>query len=561
MVALRSQGNWRWEGPLGTPLGLVRWKRASGTASINLNSRKSDGTYETIVLGDGQGSSSNKVVTAGEMSTALSAKADKSDTYTKAEVDTALSAKADTATTLAGYGITDAYTKTEADTLLGAKAPTTALTDGSVTKVGTANVGSDTMPIKLVAGVPTAVGHDLMTLDTAQVVTGSKQLLGAYTFKKFVQTFGGATAGYRKLWTFSGRGVFNMGVHSTVGQYRAVSSSRYLVELYRATFDSTDNKQTRIYSTADTSSEMMVVGANINPAEGEGGFAVYGYMVASATAEFLIDTAYNEDGTFKTNFAESNDSTVYSLATIGAIVPVADPMNLSNALDGYLPMVRTTGNQTIGGIKTTTQFWQTASSYAKGEDTRHASNILRAVDKNNSEVTRLLAYFNTDGSTEVGLTYQNSSDQTLVESLINLAHRVGNETIAGAKTFTGQMLATGQRAYSAGNTTDVATIGTLDAYTPMVRTTGNQSISGVKIFSDGQRFTFPVRIKSTIDDVTETAPASDRQTGIEFEDKNGKALAKIALNHLTDGTKEVAVYIYDKNEVQHKTILATYTDS
>src|SRR5574341_378197 len=29
MVALRSQGNWRWEGPLGTPLGLVSWKRAS----------------------------------------------------------------------------------------------------------------------------------------------------------------------------------------------------------------------------------------------------------------------------------------------------------------------------------------------------------------------------------------------------------------------------------------------------------------------------------------------------------------------------------------------------
>ena len=28
-VALRSQGNWRWEGPLGTPLGLVHWKRAS----------------------------------------------------------------------------------------------------------------------------------------------------------------------------------------------------------------------------------------------------------------------------------------------------------------------------------------------------------------------------------------------------------------------------------------------------------------------------------------------------------------------------------------------------
>jgi len=29
MVALRSQGNWRWEGPLGTLLGLVHCKRAS----------------------------------------------------------------------------------------------------------------------------------------------------------------------------------------------------------------------------------------------------------------------------------------------------------------------------------------------------------------------------------------------------------------------------------------------------------------------------------------------------------------------------------------------------
>ena len=41
MVALRSQGNWRWEGPLGTLLGLVHWKRASspveaGTAGLGI---------------------------------------------------------------------------------------------------------------------------------------------------------------------------------------------------------------------------------------------------------------------------------------------------------------------------------------------------------------------------------------------------------------------------------------------------------------------------------------------------------------------------------------------
>ena len=35
-MALRSQGNWRWEGPLGTPLGLVHWKRASSPVEAGL---------------------------------------------------------------------------------------------------------------------------------------------------------------------------------------------------------------------------------------------------------------------------------------------------------------------------------------------------------------------------------------------------------------------------------------------------------------------------------------------------------------------------------------------
>ena len=34
MVALRSQGTWRWEGPLRTPLGLVHWKRASSPVEV-----------------------------------------------------------------------------------------------------------------------------------------------------------------------------------------------------------------------------------------------------------------------------------------------------------------------------------------------------------------------------------------------------------------------------------------------------------------------------------------------------------------------------------------------
>lgn len=73
--------------------------------------------------------------------------------------------KADKATTLSGYGITDAYTKTEVNTKL---------TDGSVTKIGTKDVGSATLPIYLKAGVPTAVGTSLAVDITGNSATATK---------------------------------------------------------------------------------------------------------------------------------------------------------------------------------------------------------------------------------------------------------------------------------------------------------------------------------------------------------------------------------------------------
>lgn len=57
----------------------------------------------------------------------------------------------------------DAAPKKYVDDGLALKADTTALTDGSVTKIGTSNVGTDTKPIKLVGGVPTAVADALAT--------------------------------------------------------------------------------------------------------------------------------------------------------------------------------------------------------------------------------------------------------------------------------------------------------------------------------------------------------------------------------------------------------------
>lgn len=58
--------------------------------------------------------------------------------------------------------------------LQASKADTTALTDGSVTKIGTADIGSDLRPIKLVGGVPTAVTNDLADVAEVQAALDKK---------------------------------------------------------------------------------------------------------------------------------------------------------------------------------------------------------------------------------------------------------------------------------------------------------------------------------------------------------------------------------------------------
>ena len=55
----------------------------------------------------------------------------------------------------------------------------TSLTDGSVTKIGTATVGGNLKPIYLNAGVPTAVANDLVDVSSAQTITNTKKLKSA----------------------------------------------------------------------------------------------------------------------------------------------------------------------------------------------------------------------------------------------------------------------------------------------------------------------------------------------------------------------------------------------
>lgn len=104
------------------------------------------------------------------------------------------------------------------------------------------------------------------------------------------------------------------------------------------------------------------------------------------------------------------------------------------------------------------------------------------------------------------------------------------------------------RAYNASNTSDVATIGTLDAYTPMVRTSGNQTIAGNKTFSntmriDGAREVIlnatnaaqGLVLENTIDE-RDTIPVSNiTYPTLRFNDKNDALTGQLELVHKSTG--------------------------
>ena len=70
--------------------------------------------------------------------------------------------------------VADPAADTDSDYAVNVRTLNRRLTDGSVSKIGTSNVGNDTKPIKLVGGVPTVVTNDLVDLPSAQAITGAK---------------------------------------------------------------------------------------------------------------------------------------------------------------------------------------------------------------------------------------------------------------------------------------------------------------------------------------------------------------------------------------------------
>lgn len=317
--------------------------------------------------------------------------------------------------------------KAQTDTLLATKADTTALTDGSVTKVGTADLGTDTKPIKLVAGVPTAVGHDLVTIDTEQTITAVKTHTALIKFQ---------SAYWRGINAVSPDGSKDNSVLATYQQNDGT---------YRAFF-------------------------------GQSGAQIQAIDATEVRCTHTLN-------------ASSNSACI---ATLGYI-------------DGYGPMVRTTGNQDIAGAKTFKYTIYNTENNAEGMELRRED--WSVVNTPSVDITKALLFRGKIGNSwdsnaigEIRTTRTNGGNSNIAittknywNSAIHTASlRIFANNVSGTEThyMTGPY-----RAYNANNPGDVATIGTLDGYSPMVRTSGNQVISGLKRFEN--LFYVHARVQST----------------------------------------------------------------
>ena len=108
--------------------------------------------------------------------------------------------------------------------------------------------------------------------------------------------------------------------------------------------------------------------------------------------------------------------------------------------------------------------------------------------------------------------------------------------------FDGVLKATNQPEYTADADTDlVATVGTLDGYTPMLRNTGNQDVTGVKTILS-QYGTSNLVFKGLVADVT-LGTFQANIPRIAFVDKNNELIASLLTSIQSNGTGQLQVYI------------------
>ena len=416
----------------------------------------------------------------------------------KRYVDNALIDKLDDSQLVTSWGSPVSDSKIASEKLtkdtLDTKADTTALTDGSVTKVGTGNVGTDTKPIKLVAGVPTAVTNTLIDDTSTQIINATK--------------------------------IFSHTAATTVDGNNPKGAVEKLTNI---TVNSTTANRYFYLAGARDSADKLLAGINMRyNANGDVHFALATTDSAGELTAQEIARFYRSTGTW------------------GSVL-------VSDALDAYAPMVRTANAQTIAGIKTFTDNIALAkntplinisiNNYTRG--TAPGSSIfngVRFIDSANAHVGGFRLVNDSDGNRVMMEIYNNGGSNTSLA----VFNKDGGTAYVTAPS----------RAYNASNTSDVVTLSLLDAYTPMVRVTNNQTIGGIKTFTSnpiilGDWPNLQIKTSAVLD-----GSAHEDRGNIVWRDNNNNIVAQLRFNMGANNTTQIQLVVKNSDNTDKYVTLA-----
>lgn len=259
------------------------------------------------------------------------------------------------------------------------------LTDGSVTQIGTSNVGTDTKPIKLVGGVPTVVTNELVDTVTAQTITGTKKYTNQYIRTSTVKPQN------------------NSSLLSTV-----YTPAIYVNQLRNPSGTDIEDTMAWLEKYDNSTAQGVQIGLRTINSNGNRGTTYRLSMIYDMSGTVAYVTA-----PYRTyDPANTND-----VATIGT-------------LDAYTPMVRTTGNQSISGTKSFVTI-RPEYLFITGADTQRRVQLNRSDDdvtvapvnnvpypqyswndKNGVNVAAIYATHKTDNTTALTLVVRNADGTT-----------------------------------------------------------------------------------------------------------------------------------------------------
>ena len=199
---------------------------------------------------------------------------------------------------------------------------------------------------------------------------------------------------------------------------------------------------------------------------------------------------------------------------LNAGVPTAVPNNF----------VDVSSAQTVTGAKTYTSradFKISPYSWKGPTNTFYLSNAIQVMDGDGDYVAQFYPVHDADGTNHTDITVRAWDDNQGTNAYRGILSLISKSN--------GDMYATvPNRTYNPSNTSDIVNISLLDAYTPMVRTTGNQTIAGNKNYTNSI-------LLNTIGSIKHTRTGDADMIDLEIANSQGNTKAILRIGAKDDG--------------------------